>query len=433
LRGILLTALCLAGIASSALAAQSGIGDASSLISPGAVKERSGGEPRADPRIVGGTTTSASAYPWQVALVTDASFGGTDFDRQFCGGSLIHPYIILTAAHCIIDSDPDCVSNGCPPDPDPGGDGTAFLDPNDVDVIIGRTTLTGTEGVEQNAYATYISGGYNPTTKEGDIGFISLDPGNVSLPRIMLAGAGERALWAAGRTQRVSGYGLTSEGGVGSDTLRHASVPVIGDSTCGSGGVYGGDFLSAVMLCAGLLAGGIDSCQGDSGGPLHAPAAGGVLRQVGVTSFGEGCARPNRPGVYARVADEPLRSAVQSLLSQIENSEGGPVDQNLSVIGSGAKLPFSCGGRTATMAGFGSPDVLRGTGGPDVIVALGRGDRVLGRGGNDLICGGAGADRLIGGAGRDRLLGEGGRDLLDGGPGRDRCIGGPGRDRAVRC
>jgi secreted trypsin-like serine protease len=53
--------------------------------------------------------------------------------------------------------------------------------------------------------------------------------------------------------------------------------------------------------------GGVDTCQADSGGPKFGRTSGGVLRVVGTTSFGEGCARPGKPGVYARVADDTLR------------------------------------------------------------------------------------------------------------------------------
>jgi hypothetical protein len=67
------------------------------------------------------------------------------------------------------------------------------------------------------------------------------------------------------------------------------------------------------MLCAGFPEGGVDSCQGDSGGPLFGRRPDGSLVVVGATSRGEGCARPGKPGIYARVADDPLRGWIRSV------------------------------------------------------------------------------------------------------------------------
>ena len=77
------------------------------------------------------------------------------------------------------------------------------------------------------------------------------------------------------------------------------------------------------MLCAGYPQGGTDTCQGDSGGPLLAKALDRSLRLVGATSFGDGCAQPGKPGVYARVAEGPIRAFVQRFVPQAFEPEPG--------------------------------------------------------------------------------------------------------------
>ncbi|XP_026719528.1 transmembrane protease serine 5-like isoform X6 [Athene cunicularia] len=99
----------------------------------------------------------------------------------------------------------------------------------------------------------------------------------------------------------VSGWGYTRPGQAQvTETLKEALVPLIGTKRCNSSCVYAGE-LTARMLCAGHLRGTVDACQGDSGGPLVC-RDGPAWRLVGVVSWGQGCAQPNRPGVYANVA-----------------------------------------------------------------------------------------------------------------------------------
>ncbi|KAJ8400323.1 hypothetical protein AAFF_G00397060 [Aldrovandia affinis] len=87
--------------------------------------------------------------------------------------------------------------------------------------------------------------------------------------------------------------------GPSSRFLREALVPLIDRSVCNLPHVYGGA-ITDTMICAGYLAGGVDSCQGDSGGPL-VTEEGSVWWLVGDTSWGYGCALPNNPGVYGNM------------------------------------------------------------------------------------------------------------------------------------
>src|SRR5437588_9679235 len=99
--------------------------------------------------------------------------------------------------------------------------------------------------------------------------------------------------------------------------MRYAQVPFTTGQYCADAYPNGlseaaddGSFDPRTMLCAGYPQGGTDTCQGDSGGPLLAPLADGGVRLVGATSFGAGCAEPGKPGVYARLAEGPIRTFI---------------------------------------------------------------------------------------------------------------------------
>jgi trypsin len=275
------------------------------LLVPATVSAQEKGAPQ--PKIVGGSETTIAQYPWQAALVLSPAVapGDNAHERQFCGGSLVTTRIVITAAHCV-----DGISTG------------------EIDVVLGRTTLSSGEGQEIPAQALAAQANYNhPSGNEApryDVGYVVLAQPS-GQPRIQIAGDTEGSLWAPGASERISGWGCTSEPVIfnctTSDTLRDATVPIVADSTCGSGSVYDGDFDASTMVCAGFLSGGIDTCNGDSGGPLQAPT-GGSYRLVGITSWGDGCANPNAPGVYSRVAGSAIRPLVGADVCALESANG---------------------------------------------------------------------------------------------------------------
>jgi trypsin len=268
-----------------------------------------------DPRIVGGSTASISSYPWQAAVVfSPAKFGGNAHNRQFCGGSLLTSRIVITAAHCVYDTDPDC-GLLCSVQ-------AAHLDPDDVDVVLGRSTLSNSsEGIEHSVIGVsyrsnyFVAGGGAPNN---DVGYLVLGAPS-ALQQIKIAGPDEGVLWDAGSPADISGWGCTSNANCTVDTLQAATVPIQADSTCS--GVYPGDFNATNMVCAG--GSGTDTCAGDSGGPLEPREVDGSYRLVGITSWGIGCGQ--RPGVYTRVAGS-LGSQIQADVSSLDAQFGLPAE-----------------------------------------------------------------------------------------------------------
>jgi trypsin len=115
---------------------------------------------------------------------------------------------------------------------------------------------------------------------------------------------------AAGTGLTVAGWGTTSSGGSSLPvSLLKVDVPVISRATCNSN--YGNGAVTTAMFCAGLTQGGKDSCQGDSGGPIINTS---TKVQVGVVSWGEGCAAAGAPGVYSNLGLASMNSFITSNL-----------------------------------------------------------------------------------------------------------------------
>jgi secreted trypsin-like serine protease len=228
--------------------------------------------------VVGGGNASPGEYP-SVAEVTFGPF--------LCTGTLITPEWVLSAGHC------GSVTGAAVASP-------ASWPPQLINVRIGGTTQS--DGEERTASSVVVHPNYLATMGY-DISLIRLSQSSTMAPT-QVAGAGERSIWTAGTLETIVGWGTTEEGGDLPDNLQEARVPITTDQYCS--GAYS-DFDPATMVCAGFPQGGVDTCQGDSGGPMFGRTSAGALRVVGATSWGEGCARPGKPGVYARVADETLR------------------------------------------------------------------------------------------------------------------------------
>ena len=233
--------------------------------------------------IVGGHDTTTAKWPYAVH-VDGLAYG--------CTGSLIATKWVLTAGHCV----------------------AATLPPGPVFPAVHITATVGSDepysGEGQSAMGLF---GYaHPDYGFGhpyDVALIELATPLDGVPTVKVVGAGDDALWAPGTLSTIVGWGDLSEGGEAASVIQEAQVPITTDSYCS--GAYGSEFEAESMVCAGYPQGGVDSCQGDSGGPLLVPAGTG-FRQAGVTSWGEGCARAGKPGVYARLGAPGIREFIAS-------------------------------------------------------------------------------------------------------------------------
>ncbi|MCX3060564.1 S1 family peptidase [Streptomyces beihaiensis] len=236
----------------------------------------------ADDVIIGGHQVKVADSPWVVALSSRHGFGSARAG-QFCGGVVVARQKVLTAAHCLNE---DVL--GAPLD-----------QVTDLKVIVGRDDLRTTRGAEIPVSGAWVNPSYDRRTNGGDVAVLTLAaplPEGYVLP---MAGAGDTA-YRPGTDATVYGWGDTTGAGDYARTLHAASVQVLGDGDCRRAypGGAEGTYEPSSMVCAGRLAGGKDACQGDSGGPLVARG-----RLIGLVSWGSGCGRPGRPGVYTRVSE----------------------------------------------------------------------------------------------------------------------------------
>ncbi len=227
----------------------------------------------------GKTPAIEGAQPWMVALV-DADTDNA-YDGQFCGGSLVGPEWVLTAAHCVEENS----------------------SPEEIDLVIGRHVLSSDEGERITAAEVYIHEGYfdYDDNQDNDIALIKLSrPATVGTPINTVTDATEYTD-DPGTVARATGWGIFSDDSDDfPDELHGVDIPVVTQATCKT--TYGSDLLPD-GLCAGLAEGGKDTCRGDSGGPLVSEDRNGNPVQIGVVSWGDECGAPGSYGVYARLTE----------------------------------------------------------------------------------------------------------------------------------
>ncbi|XP_032361793.1 ST14 transmembrane serine protease matriptase a [Etheostoma spectabile] len=227
-------------------------------------------------RIVGGQDADAGEFPWQVSLHAKGF-------NHVCGASLIAPSWLVTAAHCVQD-DPK----------------TRFSQPGTWEVYLGLhdQQKVGNAVVKRTLKQIIPHPNYNHYTFDNDIALMELSsPVTYSDYIRPICLPAPQHDFPVGSTVWITGWGATREGGFAAKVLQKAQVRIINQGVCND--LMGGEITSR-MMCAGVLTGGVDACQGDSGGPLSSPSGKGMFL-AGVVSWGDGCARRNKPGIYTAV------------------------------------------------------------------------------------------------------------------------------------
>ncbi|MFF6997039.1 S1 family peptidase [Streptomyces sp. NPDC008313] len=210
--------------------------------------------------VVGGTRAAQGEFPFMVRL----SMG--------CGGALYAKDIVLTAAHCVDGSGTD----------------------TSITATAGVVDLRSSSAIKVRSTKVLQAPGYDG--KGRDWALIKLAR---PIDRPTLEIAATTAYNHGDFT--IAGWGAAREGGGQQRYLLKATVPFVDDATCED--AYGDDLVPGEEICAGFVErGGVDTCQGDSGGPMFRKDDTGAYLQVGIVSWGEGCARAGYPGVYTEVS-----------------------------------------------------------------------------------------------------------------------------------
>lgn len=263
--------------------------------------------------VVGGTAVPNGKYPFMVSLQEDTS-ARPPSKEHFCGGTLIDPDTVLTAGHCVTFIGNTTNQN--------------TLSFRDVRIVVGVTALDSGQGqersVEQLSDISVHPRFHERRNSANDVAVINLDRPVGGINPVELAAVGSDSPEKPGRRATVAGWGSLLAVPPRENRpevkfpkrMREARVPIVSDRRCREAYAdFGERFLRVfpnLMVCAGAK--GHDACFGDSGGPLFG-SADGRRRQIGVTSYGIGCAAAKFPGVYTEVNAPSIRGFIRSAAS----------------------------------------------------------------------------------------------------------------------
>jgi trypsin len=246
--------------------------------------------------IVGGRDAADGELPFVAHVLIDRTFQ--------CTGTLVTHDHVLTAAHCS-SLVPGGVVNV------PIGQPGQLIEVTLATRHTPRAPYLEVRGERRTASRVDVHPRWQGLMSfGGDVALVRLDRQSPQRP-VPIAGPGEDGLWGRGTTTTIAGFGVTSEGGSQPSVLQVAQVPIVSDNR--SLEAYPDSFDPVTQLGAGFWEhGGTDACQGDSGGPMLVRTGDHHRwRLVGATSYGDGCARPRKPGIYARVAGRALRDWIE--------------------------------------------------------------------------------------------------------------------------
>uniref|UniRef100_F7AYC5 Transmembrane protease serine n=1 Tax=Ornithorhynchus anatinus TaxID=9258 RepID=F7AYC5_ORNAN len=220
-------------------------------------------------RIIGGTPAEEGEWPWQASL----QYNGI----HRCGATLINGSWLVSAAHCF----------------------RTYTEPSQWTVSFGVTVKPGME--RRTLKKIIVHENYRYPAHDFDISLAQLStpvPYSNAVHRVCLPDA-SRTL-KNGDAMFVTGFGARENDGMSQNALWQVQVNYIDSDICNEPQIYN-NAISPGMLCAGFLEGKRDACQGDSGGPLVSSDVRNIWYLMGIVSWGDECAQPNKPGVYTRV------------------------------------------------------------------------------------------------------------------------------------